>query len=169
MMSESRERRDELSSNRNFSISQRQRKEVSVEVLTSEIDHVKKMVDDLQLPSPAVDIGIGLFSGILVSGVFALISAYSGEVPGWSLNLSWMLTGIGLAGTVLCVLFRLKQKNTELEEKKSINDELERWKCSETSDGLSIRLDPELWSNVFQTIGRDFSTSIIGSKPDKKG
>ena len=81
MMNESRERRDELSSNRNFSISQRQRKEVSVEVLTSEIDHVKKMVDDLQLPSPAVDIGIGLFSGILVSGVFALISAYSGEVP----------------------------------------------------------------------------------------
>lgn len=167
-MSESRERRDELSSNRNFSITQRQRKEVSVEVLTSEIDHVKKMVDDLQLPSPAVDIGIGLFSGILVSGVFALISAYSGEVPDWSLNLSWMLTGIGLAGTVLCVLFRMKQKNTENEEKKSINDELERWKCSEPSDGLSIRLDPELWSNVFQTISRGFSTSIIGSKPDKK-
>ena len=62
-MSESRERRDELSSNRNFSISQRQRKEVSVEVLTSEIDHVKKMVDDLQLPSPAVDIGISCFRG----------------------------------------------------------------------------------------------------------
>ena len=97
-----------------------------VEVTFNEINNLKNQVNDLQLPSPFIDMLIGFFLGVLTSGVFSII-ALPADSQLWAIIASWTITFVGLVGAILCVIFRILQGNGERKAKKLITDELDRW------------------------------------------
>ncbi|WP_125979255.1 hypothetical protein [Bifidobacterium goeldii] len=113
----------------NMTLHPKRRNEEVIEVLSSEIDGLKRRIMHLHLVAPWNETILGASIGLITSAVFGLVGFYQTVgAPRWVEIVMIAFLAGGVVATALCLLFRKNMATIEEEQKNDLIEELDRWK-----------------------------------------